>query len=201
MEVADPGSELEERAEWVLSIDTMAWISSYPLPKASQQRWAQHSDSWSKDKGFLGTRSNKIGLGFNLSGQEWEKSEDQCNPWPRENQELNPINLVVKLKGWLNGVSLNRRQNYRNQNGVKSKTQSRTEENSKAMVLLAVVRLVSQFYWLRVVWHKWPGLKTNKAGTDLSPLDHREDGALVSKTSFYSQNSAEFYASTLATRA
>lgn len=69
------------------------------------------------------------------------------------------------------------------------------------MVLLVVVRLVSQFFWPRAVWHRWLGLKTNKAGTNLSPLDHREDGALVSKTSSYSQNSAKVYVSILATRA
>lgn len=44
-------------------------------------------------------------------------------------------------------------------------------------------------------------MKMNKAGIDLSSLDHREDGTLVPKTSFYSQNSAEVYSPSLATRA
>lgn len=44
----------------------------------------------------------------------------------------------------------------------------------------------------------WPGLKTNKPGSDLSLLDHKKHGALVPKAPFHSQNLAEVYSFSLA---
>lgn len=62
---------------------------------------------------------------------------------------------------------------------------------------VAAMRLASCFgpTWCGV---GWPGLKTNKPGSDLSLLDHKKHGALVPKASFHSQNLAEVYSFSLA---